>query len=271
MVINNEQKDYIKQIIIDCLRKKLKDYKSENNTMPFHIRLLGKDRMALSSFMQSLNTTFGSSIFEPVAVALAKNNFAKVQSQYTVGNEIYKNCQHKIQDIINRLSIDGNPDKIKEIEMIKSSLSGSFNELKAAKVDLFLETKEGEQFLFDLKTAKPNKGEFQKYKQTLLEWVGLTLTKDNSVKINTLLAIPYNPYSPEPYKTWTMKGMIDTKYELKVAEEFWDFLGGKGAYSELLDCFEQAGIALRPEIDNYFAKFNNSCYASVNNSCTASQ
>ncbi|MDR0411845.1 MAG: TdeIII family type II restriction endonuclease, partial [Treponema sp.] len=27
--------------------------------MPFHYRLLGRDRMALFSFIQSLNTTFG--------------------------------------------------------------------------------------------------------------------------------------------------------------------------------------------------------------------
>ena len=27
-------------------------------------------------------------------------------------------------------------------------------------------------------------------------------------------------------------------------------------YLELLDCFEQAGIELRPEIDDYFQKFN---------------
>jgi hypothetical protein len=32
---------------------------------------------------------------------------------------------------------------------------------------------------------------------------------------------------------------------------FWDFLGGEGAYKELLDCFERVGIELRDEIDEY--------------------
>ncbi|MGC8685668.1 MAG: TdeIII family type II restriction endonuclease, partial [bacterium] len=40
-----------------------------------------------------------------------------------------------------------------------------------------------------------------------------------------------------------------------VVEEFWDFLGGKGAYKELLNCFERVGIELRTEIDKYFFKF----------------
>lgn len=52
-----------------------------------------------------------------------------------------------------------------------------------------------------------------------------------------------------------MRGMLDLPNELKVAEEFWDFLGGTGTYSELLDIFERIGIELRPEIDGYFKKF----------------
>lgn len=53
-----------------------------------------------------------------------------------------------------------------------------------------------------------------------------------------------------------MRGMLDLPNELKVAEEFWDFLGGVGAYNDLLDIFERVGIELRSEIDEYFAKFN---------------
>ena len=53
-----------------------------------------------------------------------------------------------------------------------------------------------------------------------------------------------------------MRGMLDLPQELKVAEEFWDFLGGEGAYNDLLDCFERVGIELRGEIDEYFSKFN---------------
>ncbi len=53
-----------------------------------------------------------------------------------------------------------------------------------------------------------------------------------------------------------MRGMLDLPNELKVAEEFWDFLGGENTYQDLLDIFERIGIELRPEIDDYFQKFN---------------
>jgi type II restriction enzyme len=110
-------------------------------------------------------------------------------------------------------------------------------------------------FLFDLKTVKPNKGNFKEFKRTLLEWTGIVLHNNPSAKVNTLIAIPYNPYEPKPYERWTLAGMLDLSQELKVADEFWNFLGGEGTYNELLGCFENAGIELRKEIDTYFSKF----------------
>ena len=112
-----------------------------------------------------------------------------------------------------------------------------------------------ENDIFDLKTAKPNISNFKDFKRTLLEWAGIALTQNSNANVQTLIAIPYNPYEPQPYQRWTMKGMLDLENELKVADEFWDFLGGKGTYEDLLDCFEKAGIELRPEIDAYFEKF----------------
>ena len=85
------------------------------------------------------------------------------------------------------------------------------------------------------------------------------LTNKPTATVNTLIAIPYNPYEPEPYKRWTSKGVCDNKRELKVAEEFWDFIGGPDAYDALLLCFEQAGLEMRPEIDAHFSSFHGTC------------
>ena len=160
---------------------------------------------------------------------------------------------------MNDLSINGEVDKIIETEKIKSVAQlGKQNKLKSVRVDLFLESKQGEIFMFDLKTVKPNKGDFVSYKRNMLEWLAVYFFKNPKSKVNTLISIPYNPYEPKPYTRWTMKGMLDLKHEVMVANEFWDFLGGKNTYSDLLDCFERVGIELRNEIDNYFKRFNKS-------------
>ena len=147
--------------------------------------------------------------------------------------------------------------KKKEIERLrKVCQTGKMVTVNPTKVDLMFESKDGAFYLFDIKTAKPNSGGFKEFKRTLLEWVAVILACKPKADVHSLIAIPYNPYEPEPYSRWTMRGMLDLENELKVADEFWDFLGGKGTYKDLLDCFERVGIELRDEIDTYFKRFN---------------
>src|SRR5574344_1239152 len=85
------------------LRHKFENYNPEPSVMPFHTRLLGKDRMALFSFIQSLNTNFGTSIFEPVAKTLALSKFKSVTLQATAGNQISEDAQRVIQNIMDKI------------------------------------------------------------------------------------------------------------------------------------------------------------------------
>ncbi len=247
----------IKEKIKDCLRAKFQSYSPETRYMPFHHRLLGKDRMALYSFIQSLNTTFGISIYEPVAVALARERFKVAETQVKPFNKISSEAHQQIQTIMDELAIDERElDKPTEIEQIREVCrAGTLDKVRLTQVDIWLENYEGELFLIDLKTVKPNKGNFKEFKRTLLEWTAAELARDPEVVVNTMIGIPYNPYEPKPYERWTMKGILDRDHEVLIAEELWDFLGGEGTYADLLDAFEQAGIELRPEIDSYFEKF----------------
>jgi hypothetical protein len=258
MALNNKQKHQIQEVIKTCLRNKFKNYKPETNYMPFHHALLGKDRMALFSFIHSLNTTFGGSIFEPVAVALSQVNshFNQTHRQFAVGDRISELAQREIQHIINELSTGKIPNKEDEIARIrKVCQQGNMQKLKTVKVDLYLETRDAEIHLFDLKTAKPNQSNFKDFKRTLLEWIAIILAQHPNAIVHSYIAIPYNPYYPEPYQRWTLKGMLDDACELKVAEEFWNYLGGTDTFNDLLDCFELAGTTLKPEIDDYFSQF----------------
>lgn len=258
MSLSKEQIKSVEETIRHSLRNRFKTYNPEPAVMPFHTRLLGKDRLALYSFIHSLNTNFGTTIFEPVAVSLALSRFEVAKLQMKSGTQISEKAQYEIQKIMDELTAaNKKPDKQKEIEIIrKVCQEGEMRTVKPTRVDVYLESYDGEIFLFDIKTAKPNKGGFKEFKRTLLEWTATVLSEKPEAKVNTLIAIPYNPYEPKPYSRWTMAGMLDLEKELKVAEEFWDFLGGEGAYTDLLGCFERVGIELRQEIDEYFKRFN---------------
>lgn len=258
MALSQKQINSVEDVLRSSLRHKFLHYKPEPASMPFHTRLLGSDRMALFSFIQSLNTNFGTSIFEPVAKAIGNINFKEASSQQSAGTQISSDAFLAIEHIMNGLTTaTANPDKIYETEVIREVCrSGEMKSVKLTKVDIKLVDFNDKIYFFDIKTAKPNAGGFKEYKRTLLQWVAATLAFNPNVQIETIVAIPYNPYHPNKYSRWTMRGMIDLDNELKVAEEFWDFLGGESTYQQLLDAFQRVGIELRSEIDEYFAKFN---------------
>ena len=258
MGLSREQTSNVEQILKSSLRRKFQSYNPEPASMPFHTRLLGKDRLALYSFIHSLSTNFGTAIFEPVAVIIVKDNYKSAKSHTIAGEFICEGASFEIQKIMDDLTTAVSfPNKLEEIDVIrKSCQTGQSRKVRLTRVDVLLESSAGELYLFDIKTAKPNAGGFKEFKRTLLEWAATVLASNPKAKVNTMIAIPYNPYEPQPYNRWTMRGMLDLENELKVGNEFWDFLGGDGAYQDLLDCFERVGIELRDEIDQYFARFN---------------
>ena len=258
MALSPQQIINTENVLRNSLRHKFQNYNPEPASMPFHTRLLGKDRMALFSFVHSLNTSFGTSIFEPVAFALASSSFASAESQRKAGRQISSEAHRVIQNIMDNLSTaDTTPNKPQEIEAIRSVCQqGEMKKVKPTRIDIKLVAHNGTIYLFDLKTAKPNAGGFKELKRTLLEWIAATLAINQTADVQSLIAIPYNPYEPQPYNRWTMRGMLDLPNELKVANEFWDFVGGEGAYQDLLNIFERIGIELRPEIDAYFTRYN---------------
>jgi len=258
MGILSQQRNEIDQLLKQQIRRKLADYSPETNNMPFHTRLLGKDRMALFSFIQSINTTLGTSVFEQVAAIIARPNFRQAVNQYKgFNNTISPEAQTVIQHIIDDLrAARVSPDKSSEISQILAvAQSGEFKKIKRPRIDLFLEAQDGTEYYFDLKTAKPNVDEIVGFKRKLLDWIAIRGAIGTVPKIFTGLAIPYNPYEPAQYGRWTFQGMFDLPNEIKVAEEFWDFLGGESSYNQLLSIFEKVGIELRPEIDKKFATF----------------
>lgn len=249
-------RDELASILRLALRKKLADYRPESNHMPFHHRLLGADRMALFSFIQSLNTTFGTSFYEPLALALAQPRFVQSAQQVKLDAHISDSAQAEISAIMNGLKAGHlKPNSAAETDRLRAVIGqGTAQKVKLTQIDVFL-VNATDVYAFDVKTPKPNMGEIEKLKRMLLEWKCVLLAQFPNHQIHTALAFPYNPYAPAPYARWTVAALIDADAEIYVAEEFWDFVGGEGSYPLLLDVFEQVGQELRPELDAKFAQF----------------
>lgn len=93
MALTSKQIKAVEETITTSIRNKFENYNPEPVVMPFHTRLLGRDRLALYSFIHSINTSFGTTIFEPVAVSLAENQFHVAELQTKSGTKISTDAQ----------------------------------------------------------------------------------------------------------------------------------------------------------------------------------
>lgn len=250
-------KKEISELLITIVRDKLNAYQPETIHMPFHHMLFGKDRYAMFSFIQSMNTTFGMSIWEQVAVILSKGAGNYAERQYKLLGEIDRATEKLISGLHFKLrKTEITTKKMDEVEQIRSNIKTGQPKIDPDSViDLFVKIKDVENY-FDITSAKPNMKEFVALKLKLLRWTALRLSQDKNAKVFTRLAIPYNPYHPEPYERWTLKGLYDLDAgELLVGEEFWNFIASADIYDDLLNVFEKVGKELRDEINNKFDSF----------------
>ena len=187
-------------------------------------------------------TILGQSVYEKVAKIIAQPHFDEVETGYDVKGEITNEQNSIISQILQEIkSKTRKANKEEEIKEILKSNSEGGRKI-TVRADLFLK-RGNEEYYIEIKTAKPNIDVFVKSKQKLLEWIAL-----RKKKVNTILAIPYNPYHPEPYSRFTMQGYLDEEKELYVAEKFWELLGGKGTYKEVLDIFDEVGKEFKEKI-----------------------
>jgi len=257
MPLSTGTKEEIENILKQTIKEKLEKYQPETIYMPFHHNLLGKDRYAMFSFIQSMNTTFGMSIWEQVAVILAKGAGFPAERQFKLLGKIDVNTEKTINELHFKLRKgEAKPNKFEEINRIKKVIkTGKPQKHPDSLVDLFIKIRDEENY-FDITSAKPNIKEFAALKLKLLRWTALRLSQDKNANVFTRLAIPYNPYYPQSYDRWTMQRLYDSENkEILVGDEFWNFIADDEIYNELLDIFQKVGEELRKDIDEKFAPF----------------
>lgn len=249
MGLSLQQKEQIKILLRKKIENKLKKYGRETSSMPFLARLIqDNEKIAAYSFIHSVATTLGMSIYEDVSVIIGKDNSTECFRNYGVGGVISKQQSSTIKKIITELRNNERKANIKNeiVEVLKApSNGGKFQ--KAGNIADFYMKRSKEEYFFEIKTVKPNIDIFEKSKTKLLEWVA---RKRSVVKV--FLAFPYNPYYPEPYSRFTETGMMDLPNDFLIGEEYWDFIGGKNTFPQLLETFEEVGKEFKEQLQKKF-------------------
>jgi hypothetical protein len=245
MALSKNQKDKISSLLEKKIEDKLKRYTRETSSMPFLTRLVqDSEKVAAYSFIHSIATTLGMSIYEDVSKIIAEESSKECFTKYDVGGMLSREQKSTIDEIVRRLR--NGEKKVDHDQETKQVLNASAKDGKAQKegrIADFYMLRNGVEYCFEIKTVKPNIDVFTKSKTKLLEWVAR-----RRKPIKAFLAFPYNPYHPQPYERFTEQGVLEKRKEFLIGKEYWDFLGGNNTFEQLLELFDLVGKKFKERI-----------------------
>ncbi len=259
--MNNTTRQEIKSLVTSTILNKFNNFTLETEHKPFFQSLFTEQQIVTGALIQSLYTTFGMSIYEQIAVILAKSAGFHAERQYKLLGKIDNTTENLIDTYWSNLKTalktgqNMRSNKQKEFNMIFNSIQqGEALVDGDSTVDVYIRKPNGDEYFIDITTVKNNLKGFEVLKLKMLRWIGLRLSTNHNARFNTLIAIPYNPYHPNPYldSRWNAT-ILDGSNDILVQEEFWNFVGNdNNTYNELLDIFKEIGQEIEEEIENFF-------------------
>lgn len=226
----------------------LRQASTAGDLKPFHESLLPDGILRITEFERSFSTKLGTT-FEECARLIAKTVHKNAERGYRVRGAVTPRAIKRIEDITNRIGSGGMkwryPDLVEEIVEL-SKIGNGIERVSIA--DLYVETKSGEEWFFEIKSPKPNKGQCLEATGRLLQIQAITHAKYPKAK--AFYATAYNPYGVEKstYRHSFVMNYMDLANEVLLGKEFWDMIGGEGIYEDVLSIYQEVGKEKGPDM-----------------------
>ncbi|NLJ57074.1 MAG: TdeIII family type II restriction endonuclease [Firmicutes bacterium] len=212
---------------------------------PFHAAIIPTEILRINEFERGFSSSLGST-FEECARLIALEHHREVYRSFDVTGEVsttaINEIEHQISLFEHAAENKGQkPSFEKMVNDVLSSREGGNLENRVARADLFIHSKDGTFYFFEIKSPMPNKGQCLEVTQRLLRFH--LLKGQPRPVVNAYYAMAYNPYGPnrEQYKWNFALNYLPFDQALVVGQEFWNIIGGPTAYKELLEIYQEVG------------------------------
>lgn len=266
-MVKLKTEDVIKSTVINSIKKyATKKVKAKRKFQILDL-LIPRERK-VRSIVGGLETSLGTTLWEPLGRALAENNGFKVhkgklkQPAHMPGNLaaiLSTVIEGRIQ---NNGVYDGSTAHaaIKQAcsPFIQNPLPNFTNPPRGLGVDIWLE-KDGINYFFDTKTVQPNLANFRSFLSQVLTWYAYFYAQNPQGQAEGRIVFPYNP---NPGENFWQKAMgrgrpLEPETEGWVEDRFWNFCSGEeNTYAMITACFRE--IAETGELENELEKILNS-------------
>lgn len=212
---------------------------SDGSYKPFHEAIIPEQILRVSTFERSFSTKLGST-FEECARLIASQKYKIAKRGFVATGQMPSAATTRIEELVNQIAREHKPDFLQLIDEVLKVDDSNWVE-RPVVADLFLEDKVGTRYFFEIKSPKPNKGQCLEIAERLLRIHAIT--QENRPKVNAYFAMAYNPYGSrkEDYKHSFSLQYLDMKNEVLLGDEFWEIIGGKGTFDELLEIYREVG------------------------------
>jgi len=225
---------------------------SAGDIKPFHEALLPDGIMRIAEFERSFSTKLGTT-FEECARLIALDRHRDAQRGYRITGGIPSSAIRTIENIVNGIGSGGLSKSY--LSIIKKVLAADNGKLiqRQRIADLYFMDYDGNEYFFEMKSPKPNKGQCLEAADRLLQIHAIK--KKGPPRVQTYYAMAYNPYGSKKkdYKHSFALQYMDLKNEVLIGKEFWDLVGGSGVYEEVLDVYREVGREKGPDMIDQLA------------------
>lgn len=238
MALTEEQVFQIsRQTVIDSISKFIKNRLKKKAPNFQVLDLIIPTERKIRSVVGGMETSLGTTLWEPLAKNLARlNGFEVINEKLKAPANMPAILQNTVQ-IVTDGRISKNQlhtaeychDRIKEVS--QNFLSQPLTEFVKARrgfgVDIWLR-KDDINYLFDTKTVQSNVGGYSKCFDQILNWYSYFYARYPDQQAFARIVFPYNPYGTDNFwsKTIGRGWPLEPSNEGWVENEFWDFCSG---------------------------------------------
>jgi Type II restriction endonuclease, TdeIII len=229
---------------------------AHHSQKPLYAALVPDEIFKGSHFERRFVTPFGG-VWEKLAQVVAKVEHGECVMGHSIIGNVGEERLRRIEEVLNRLEHNQKgqvkipPNWRDELEYIKA---GQGNPIPVSVIcDIYVRNlTTGNRYAFELKGPLPNSDQTKVSKQKMFK----LLSMEPMLVDDAYYALPYNPYGSNKmdYK-WTHPmrwfDMCNDPCVL-IGNDFWDFIGGNGAYSQFVSEVNKMGKEYRDRIYREF-------------------
>ena len=194
---------------------------------------------------RGFSTALGN-LHERIALEIASDAHEEAERAHDLAGNLPVLAREFITQRIDQLEDGGaRPDHSYEREQLLGAFGAEVPE--GTRIDLYVRTNAATEHYFEMKSAKPNKGQCIEMKQRLLTVLGIRRAES----VFVWWGVPYNPYgTAAAYSHPYPARFFDFAREVKLGAEFWNFVGDdEGTFELLLGLYRNVGEEHADQLD----------------------